>query len=190
MHVVCPCCNSDFPIEAGLIEIDGKRLATVMAELDPSVGRALIGYLRLFKPAKSALRMSRAAKIARDVADLVAAGDVCRDERGSVRRASTPSLWAQGMEQMASQRDRLTLPIDSHGYLRAIVFGLADKADAAAERSREDQLRSGRRPTNRLQQTASKLDAATSFAASMFDLGQRSREEADEYVAKVRFASP
>jgi len=96
MHVVCPCCNSDFPIEAGLIEIDGKRLATVMAELDPSVGRALIGYLRLFKPAKSALRMSRAAKIARDVADLVAAGDVCRDERGSVRCPACVNAGAVG----------------------------------------------------------------------------------------------
>lgn len=190
MQVVCPCCNTEFPIEAGLIEADGKRLAAIMAELDPSVGRALIGYLRLFKPAKAALRMARAAKIARDVADLISAGHVCRDERCGVRRASPPMLWAQGMEQMAAQRDRLTLPIDSHGYLRSIVFGLADKADVAVERAREDSLRSGRRAPVGAQTASSKLDAATSFASSMLDLGQWSRDEADAYVAKVRSATP
>lgn len=186
MQVVCPCCNTEFPIEAGLIEADGKRLAAVVAELDPSVGRAMIGYLRLFKPSKAALRMARATKIAREVADLVAAGDVCRDERGGVRRAAIPALWAQGMEQMASQRDRLTLPIDSHGYLRSIVFALADKADAAVERAREDRLRSCHRPQGRSQCASSKLDAAMSFAASMLDLGQWTKEEADAYVSKAR----
>lgn len=143
MQLCCPVCSTEFPIEAGLIDGDGKRLAAMLAELDPAVGRALIGYLRLFKPPKTALRSARAVKLAREVADLITAGDVSRDERTGVRRPATPGLWAAGMEQMAAQRDRLSLPLESHGYLRAVVFGLADQADARAEQQREEQARRG-----------------------------------------------
>lgn len=192
MQVTCPCCNTEFPIEAGFSEVDGKRLAAIMAEFDPAVGRSMISYLRLFKPAKTSLRMARAAKIAREAADLVSAGDVCRDERGGVRRPTTPSMWAQGMEQMASQRDRLSLPIDGHGYLRAVVFGIADGIDAAAERDREKSIRRGdvaHRAGQSSPARATKLETATSYAASMLDLGEWSREQASEYIARARSAS-
>lgn len=189
MQVTCPCCNTEFPIEAGFSEADGKRLAAVLAEFEPAVGRSMISYLRLFKPAKTALRMSRAAKIAREVADLVSAGDVCRDERGGVRRPTTPSMWSQGMEQMASQRDRLSLPIDGHGYLRAIVFSIADSVDAAAERDREKNIRRGdtaHRTGQSSSARATKLETAKSYAASMLDLGEWSREQASEYIDRAR----
>lgn len=144
MQVCCPVCDTDFPIEAGLIEGDGKRLAATLAGLDPVLGRAVIGYLRLFKPAKTALRMARAAKLAGEVATLTSTGTVCRDERSGVRRPCTAATWAAGIEQMLAQRATLTLPLDGHNYLRAVVFGLADKADAAIERQREADARVGK----------------------------------------------
>lgn len=191
MQVCCPCCNVVFPIEAGFSDADGKRLATILADIDPTLGRALIGYLRLFKPPKSALRMSRAAVIAREVADLVAVGSVCRDERGGLRRPASTAVWAQGIEQMQQQRDRLTLPLDGHGYLRAVVFGIADQADASAERSREVSLRRGdtaHRAGQSSRAVATKLETAISYASSMVDLGEWSREQASEYVAKAQSA--
>lgn len=45
---------------------------------------------------------------------------------------------------MLAQRDRLSLPLDPHGCLRAVVFGLADQADAAAERRKEADARVGK----------------------------------------------
>lgn len=185
MHLCCPTCSTEFPIEAGLIEADGKRLAAVMAALDPAVGRALIGYLRLFKPPKTGLRMARAAKLAKEVADLVSAGEVAKDERTGVRRPATAAMWAAGMEQMAGLRDRLTLPLESHGYLRAVVFGLADQADAAAERQREERARQ-RPATGVTSSTTSALDGAKSFAAMMVDVGQWTPEKAEAYVAEIR----
>lgn len=184
MQVCCPCCNTEFPIEAGFAEADGKRLAAVLAEFDPAVGRAMISYLRLFKPAKTALRVARAAKLAREVADLVAAGNVCRDERGGIRRPAPPIVWAQAMEQMAQQRDRLTLPLDSHGYLRAVAFGIADQADAVAERAREAtaSVSARRRPSSAGSAPVSAAAAARSFASSMVGYGQWSQAEADAYV--------
>jgi len=189
MQICCPCCHTEFPIEAGFAEADGKRLAAVLAALDPAVGRALISYLRLFKPPKTSLRLARAEKIAREVADLAATGDVCRDERSGVRRPAPATLWAQGIEQMLSQRDRLTLPLDGHGYLRAVVFGLADQAEASAERDREERLRRGARTGPGEPVRASKVETAISYANSMLDLGEWSREQAVEYVAKARSAN-
>lgn len=140
----CPHCAWSGEIEAFFADDEGKRLALAVAELPPECARALFGYLRLFKPAKTGLRTARAAKLARELVALVAAGSVCKDERGGVRRPASPSMWAQGMEQMLAQRDRLSLPIDNHNYLRAVVFGIADSADAAIERQKHEDARSGK----------------------------------------------
>ena len=48
------------------------------------------------------------------------------DERNGVRRSASPAMWATGIEQMLAQRGSLTLPLENHNYLRAVVFGLAD----------------------------------------------------------------
>lgn len=141
MQLCCPTCGTEFPIEAGWADADGKRLGVVLAGFDPAVGRAVIGYLRLFKPPKTALRIPKATRLLEELAALIASGRVCRDERGGIERPATPAHWAAGMEQMAAQRNRLSLPLDNHNYLRAVVFGLADAADAAAERAREDAAR-------------------------------------------------
>ena len=155
MLASCPSCAFQGEIEAFFAEGEGKRLAAIMAELPPECGRSMMAYLRLFKPPKTGLRPARWIKLSSQVLALVQAGSVCRDERSGVRRAATPQLWAEGMEIMLAQRDSLTLPLETHGYLRAVVFGLADKADAAIERKREMDARAG----NHLAQPSGKSDA-------------------------------
>ena len=142
---------------AFFIEPDGKRLAATLAGMVPELGRAVIGYLGLFKPAKTALRMARAARLAAEIEALANAGGVCRDERGGVRRPATPATWAAGIEQMLAQRGALTLPLDGHNYLRAVVYGLADKADALAERQTHEHLRAGHRPAAAAARLANQL---------------------------------
>jgi len=144
MRMTCPECGAQAHVSAFFVEDDGKRLAGLFAEMEPVLGRAVLGYLGLFKPVKTALRLSRAVKLTQELVALVNAGTVCRDERAGVRRAATPWLWAQGIEAMLAQRSSLSLPLENHNYLRAVVFGLADKADAAAERQREEDARAGR----------------------------------------------
>lgn len=134
MRVTCPSCTTDFPLEAGLIEADGKRLAAQMAGMEPMLGRAVIGYLRLFKPAKTGLRNARAVKIVAELEVLIAPGSVCADERGGIRRTATPALWAAGIEQMLATPPS-GLPLANHNYLRRIVFGLADRAADAPSRT-------------------------------------------------------
>lgn len=187
MHVTCPNCDTVFPIAAGFAEADGKRLAAVLAEFEPTLGRAVIAYLGLFKPLKTALRITRALRLVGELQALVAAGDVAKDERTGVRRPATASLWVAGIEQMLAQRSSLTLPLDSHGYLRAVVYGLADKADAAAEIQREDQARNRRRTG--LDATAVRSALAVALERIDHDertLGLLSPAEADAKRAEAR----
>lgn len=180
MRATCPDCGTQGHVSTFFAEDDGKRLAAIMAGLPPDLGRAVIGYLGLFKPAKTALRMARAAKLAAELAELASAPTVCRDERSGVRRPCTPSTWAAGIEQMLAQRAALTLPLDGHGYLRAVVFGLADKADAAAERQKEEQLRVGKRPGSASVQTAteSPLENQLGWLAQQLAMGMDKDEHA------------
>lgn len=191
MQVTCPCCAVRFPLEAGFSDDDGKRLAAVLADMEPPLARAAIAYLRLFKPAKTALRLPRAIKLLQDLTALVAAGTVCRDERNGVRRPAAPAVWVAAIEQMLQQSERLVLPLTGHGYLREVAFGIADKADAAAERERETiarEGRGGRRPSIPADGYALDRLAALSRINGDLELGLISPEEAERRRAEVRAA--
>lgn len=77
MRVTCPNCSESYPIDAGFADDDGKRLASLFASMEPVLGRAVISYLRLFKPPKSTLRSARAIRIVEELLDLVRTGSMC-----------------------------------------------------------------------------------------------------------------
>ncbi len=191
MHATCPHCAFQAEVEAFFADDEGKRLAAVVAELPAECGRAVLAYLRLFKPVKTGLRTARAVKLSREVLALVAAGEVCKDERSGMRRVATPAMWAQGIEQMLSQRDRLTLPLDSHGYLRAVVYSIADSADAVAERTREASAKAGTHLSASPGKKAavseeSPLTAQLKWIAQMVDMGQFTPVQAEDERDKAR----
>lgn len=184
MRATCPDCGAQAHLSAFFAEDDGKRLATLMADMQPELGRAVIAYLGLFKPAKNALRLPRAVKLVQELAALVSAGTVCRDERNGVRRSSSPAMWTAGIEQRAS----LTLPLENHNYLRAVVFGLADKADAATERQREESARAGRHLDSAAPQQAKEtpLERQLAWIRQQEGYGAFTAEQAEEERAKAR----
>lgn len=188
IRFTCPCCGTDFPWEAGLAEADAKRLGAVLADMEPPIARAAMSYLRLFKPPKTTLRLQRATKLLQEVAALVAEGTVARDERTSVRRPAPASVWIAGIEQMLQQAARLTLPLASHGYLRQVVYAIADTVDAGAERQREKDLREGRRPVgpSPVQPPEDKLANELRYLRQLLDYGQIPEADFDTRVAEAR----
>jgi len=78
--MTCPECGAQAHVSAFFVEDDGKRLAGLFAEMEPILGRAVLGYLGLFKPNKTALRLSRAVTLTQELLNLVTAGAVCRVE--------------------------------------------------------------------------------------------------------------
>ena len=191
MRGTCPDCGAQAHLSAFFVEDDAKRLAALLVGAQPELGRAVLGYLGLFKPAKTALRMVRAVKLVQDLLALVDAGSVCRDERGGVRRPATPTMWATGIEQMLAQRASLTLPLENHNYLRAVVFGLADKADAAVERQSETDRRAGKHLTQsedlprNSDDPAKKLSDQLAWINQQLHYGQFTPEEAEAERTKA-----
>ncbi|WP_368565521.1 hypothetical protein [Pseudoxanthomonas sp. UTMC 1351] len=182
MRATCPDCGAQAHLSAFFVEDDGKRLAALLADMPPELGRAVISYLGLFKPAKTALRMARAVKITQDLVALVAVGTVCKDERSGVHRPATALTWTAGIETMLTQRASLSLPLENHNYLRAVAYGLADKADAVAERQREADAREGKHLTPRVQKAApsneSKLQNQLTWIEQQVGFGMEPAEAA------------
>lgn len=186
LRMTCPACGCVGDAEAFLVEDEAKRLAVSFAAMDPALGRAVLSYLRLFKPHSQALRLGRAVKIVGELVDLVGSGTVCRDERTEVRRAATPSMWAAGIEQMLASPPS-GLPLANHHYLRAVVFGIADTTEAKAEAKIEEQRRAGQhRPGETVVIKEDKLTNARRFAAQMVSLDKWTEAEADDYIAKAK----
>lgn len=144
--LTCPECRTQFPIAAGLLDDDGKRLAAVTGEMEPALARASLAYLRFFKPEKTALSSSRAIKILQSLNELIGIGTVCKDERGGLHRRATARMWVDGMDQMHQHEGRLRIPLANHNYLRSIVFAIADGEDGRAEQTRNKDVRESRAP--------------------------------------------
>lgn len=48
-----------------------------------------------------------------------------RDARTNEVKKATIEMWVAAIEQMIEQRDKLTLPLTNHNYLRAVTWNIA-----------------------------------------------------------------
>lgn len=133
MKLVCPVCQAEYPLEAAMNDV-AARQAVVKAFDLTEIGSLLIRYVNLFKPAKSALSMGRLAKLLDELVPMVKAGQITRN--GTIY-AAPQAYWQQAIEHMLLQREKLTLPIKSHGYLLEIISGYANRADSQREKQTE-----------------------------------------------------
>ena len=180
MRVQCPCCGEQFPLEAGFLDDEGKRLAAQFADIEPRLGRAILGYLRLFSPAKRGLRTTRAIKLVEELMVAVNAGSVTRDARTADSKPASPAMWTAGIDQMLAQRERLTLPLDNHHYLRAVVFGIASDPVQVAkvQQAAPKKARSGMTAQQLHQEQIGRVKSDVL-------LGILSAEEGDRRIAKL-----
>ena len=191
MRATCPECGATGHVSAYFADDDGKRMIAAVVDLPAELQRPALSYLGLFKPAKNSLSVPRATRLVLELQQLVATGNVCRDERGGVRRAATPAMWAEGIEQMLANRAGLTLPLANHNYLRAVVFGIADQVDARAERQLEQQRltgqhRSAGNPTKREQAPRAKYDNHITYLQQRLQYGDITKDEFNQAVAEAR----
>lgn len=173
MQVQCPCCGEQFPIESGFADADGKRLAALLAGIEPKLGRAVVGYLRLFSPAKRGLRMTRAIRLVEELLDLVNAGTVQKDARTNETKPAPPRLWAAAIEQMVTGRDRLQLPLENHNYLRAVVWGIASDPALAKAVAPAKPTRSATTPQQDIQDKIGRIQSDMLLGLISPDQGER-----------------
>lgn len=140
----CPACGAEFDLGVAFAnEVDQRALAR-LASVSIPLGARVLQYVALFTPPKQRLTAAKKIKlILQLLPDL---------ERQAItwkgRDWAAPlSAWAQAIDQMLAARDaqRLELPMKGHGYLYAVMSGMADKHEAAAEQQREADLRAAGR---------------------------------------------
>lgn len=146
MQITCAACGSVTSLDA-CVNHEGARAALAAAlQVSPQLATALVRYIGLFRPAKRQLTMDRVARLLGELLPAIQAG---RIERNGITYAAPVENWREAIEQMTASRAKLRLPLKNHGYLFEILSGMGERAEAAAERSREAQ----RRYTPRMVQT-------------------------------------
>lgn len=141
----CPACGAEFDLATAFAhEVDQRALARLAAVSIP-IGSRVFQYIGLFAPPKQRLTMRKRVKLLLQLLPGL--------EKQSInfkgRDWAVPiDAWAQAIDQMLEMRDagRLELPMKGHGYLYAILAGMADKHEAAQEAKRQAELRTGPRP--------------------------------------------
>ncbi|MEO1752037.1 hypothetical protein [Thiofaba sp. EF100] len=119
MRLRCPVCHAEAALEAWVEDEAARELFGLLAGLPAGLGRAMVQYLGLWRPAKRALAWDRALRIARE-ATALAAPDV-------LERALVITI-----EAMRSKRDAGDVrPLDSHAYLIKVIESVAARGEAA-----------------------------------------------------------
>lgn len=118
-----------------LLATDGAREAVMAAlEVPAPVGRLLIQYIGLFRPSKNQMSFDRVARLLGELLPMLKDNAI---ERNGVTYPAPLPYWREAIEEMLAKRERLTLPLKSHGYLLEIIAGIHAKADSKAEAKRE-----------------------------------------------------
>lgn len=141
----CPTCGSEFDLVTVFAsECDRQALARLVAVSFP-IGTRVLQYVALHTPAKQRLTAAKKIKLLLQLLpDLERQAITHKGRDWAVPLA----IWAEAIDQMLAKRDsgRIELPLKGHGYLYAVLAGLANDQEAAVERQREADLRNAGRP--------------------------------------------
>ena len=131
MKLICPGCGATASAESWLNDISCRETLLIISRLPSPLPKTTLGYFSLFRPGQRALGWKKALRLAGEIEQLVSRGFI--SIKGQVDRNCSPRIWAQAMEQMVEQRDRLNLPMPNHNYLKKVAYDLADQADYKRE---------------------------------------------------------
>ncbi|WP_198086632.1 hypothetical protein [Variovorax sp. E3] len=141
---VCVVCGAEESLDALLMRmIDDTEVRNLIADviaLSLPVGKDVLRYLRLHKPAKQRLRLTTVRKL---LAELVP--DIQRlaiERKGRVWVVSG-DMWTAAFQAVfdADKRGSLTLPLEGNGYLYGVLTRMADREEGETEREQEKVVR-------------------------------------------------
>jgi hypothetical protein len=139
----CWNCGAQLSIEQLFGHEQDRAAFGRLALLSVPVGTRVMQYLALFAPAKNRMTLSRKAKLLEELLPDLQRRAITRNGRDW---AAPLEAWSLAIDGMLALRDqgKLTLPLTGHGYLHAVLQGMADKAESAAEKETEETRRAER----------------------------------------------
>ncbi|QIM66364.1 hypothetical protein A4G16_02725 [Mannheimia granulomatis] len=120
MKVKCSACGAVHSLDALVANQAASEALNAALLVNGELGKALIGYLGLFRPLKSSLTFERVATLLNELTPMIQAGKINRDGR---EFAAPVEAWIYAIHQMLASRQTLKLPMKSHGYLLEIIAG-------------------------------------------------------------------
>lgn len=136
--IACPACGTELTLEHLVGSLDDERAFARLVALSVPMAHLVVRYIALFAPAKQRLTLRKKVRLIQQL--LPDLQRLAITHKG--REWPAPlDAWEQAIEQMLAARDaaRLQLPLTGHGYLYAVLAGLAEKHAALAEqRPRRD----------------------------------------------------
>ena len=140
----CPVCGTELDLAVLFSHEHDQRALARLAAVSIPLGGRVLQYLGLFTPPKQRLTAAKKIKLI-----LQLLPDLEREAISWKGRdwPAPRTAWAMAIDQMLAARDaqRLELPMKGHGYLYAILVGMADRFEGQAEQQREQALRTGPR---------------------------------------------
>ena len=138
--ITCPACGAEFDLTVAFASEEERQAFARLASVSIPLGTRVLRYVALFTPPKQRLTSAKKLKLLMQLLP-----DLERKAITWKGRDWPAPLegWALAIDQMLAARDagRLELPMKGHGYLYAILGGMADKNEAAAELQREQDTR-------------------------------------------------
>ena len=138
--LACPVCGTELDMAVLFSSETDQRALARLAAVSIPLGTRVLQYITLFQPPKTRLTAAKKIKLMLQLLpDL---------ERKAIhhkgRDWNVPlDAWALAFDQMLLARDqgKLDLPMKGHGYLYAVLSGMADKFEGQAEQQREAERR-------------------------------------------------
>lgn len=140
----CPVCGTELDLAVLFSHDHDQRALARLTALAVPLGARVLQYIALFTPPKQRLTAAKKIKLILQLLPDLERGAITWKGRDW---AAPREAWAMAIDQMLAARDaqRLELPMKGHGYLFAILAGMADKFEGQAEQQREQELRTGPR---------------------------------------------
>ena len=140
----CPVCGTELDLAVLFAHEGDQRALARLAAVSIPLGGRVLQYLGLFTPPKQRLTAAKKIKLILQLLPDLERGAISWKGRDW---AAPREAWAMAIDQMLAARDaqRLELPMKGHGYLYAILTGMADRFEGQAEQQREQELRTGPR---------------------------------------------
>lgn len=136
MNITCPSCGADMDLDVLLVHEESRRALAELVLISLPLGKLVLQYLRLFKPATRAMSHARTVRLIEQLLPDLKRGAV---EHKGREWAAPLDTWRLALERVIEQRDKgkLVLPLGSHDYLYAVISGMADQVEAKQERETE-----------------------------------------------------
>ena len=126
----CMMCGGRTPVELAVENDAASRAVTRCMQSLGDVGRGMLAYMALHRPPKRTLTWEKVARLLDELLTVYDRGSVTRD---SITTATTDAVWIAALAETRDAAPRLDLPLTDHGYLMAVLSGMARKAQRAGD---------------------------------------------------------